>query len=667
MFRVAPNFVACTLAALVCLFGSPPILAADDADEDAATSAEQSDPGINPKTGKKYIPNKKCLKCHGDEEDQTVERDDGTVVNIYVHPDELAASVHGEQLCVGCHTNVTDTKHEDDPPQILVSCVECHQKTWEEDQAGTGPKDAKHERLGVVMEQIDSYMHSVHARPNKEDQSRTNATCYDCHDAHRIGTLGSQARADHRLKNPEVCGRCHEKEKDAYLASSHGKAVTEWKDPTAAVCSDCHTTHNIQSPQGDPMRMLITQNCGSCHKEEQKTYLASYHGQVNRLGYANTAKCFDCHGGHEVAGVDDPTSKIHKSNRLATCQQCHEDAPEGFLGFHPHGNTHDFTRYPWLWITGKFMQLLIYGVFLFFWTHVILWFYREYRDRKEGKSYAHTAPTEGTLYFRRFSWTWRIVHLLFAVSTMVLVVTGTTLLFAHTDWAKTVIALLGGPQVEAIIHRTAAVTWLTIFLVHMVVVMINIIRTRKTFEWLGPTSMIPNMQDLRDVGGMFRWFFGRGPRPAFDRWSYWQKFDYWAPFWGAAIIGFSGLTLFFPTKTAEFLPGWTFNIATIVHAEEALLATMFLFTVHFFNSHFRPDRFPMSTIMFTGAVPLEEFKFEHRLEYERLKASGELEKYLVKPPSERFEKGSRALAAILILAGLGLLTLVIIGYATMPH
>ncbi|MBS1202796.1 MAG: cytochrome b subunit of formate dehydrogenase [Chromatiaceae bacterium] len=510
-------------------------------------------------------------------------------------------------------------------------------------------------------------MHSVHARPSKADQSRTNATCHDCHDAHRIGTLGSEARADHRLKNPEVCGRCHEEQKEDYLASAHGKAVTQWNDPTAAVCSDCHTTHDIASPEGDAMQLLITRNCGSCHQEARKTYLASYHGQVNRLGYANTAKCFDCHGGHAVAGVDDPTSLMHKANRLATCQQCHEDAPEAFLGFHPHGNTHDFDRYPWLWLTAKFMQILIIGVFLFFWTHVTLWFYREYRDRKEGKSYAHTAPTEGTVYFRRFGWTWRVAHLLFALSTMVLVLSGTTLLFSHTGWAKTVIALLGGPEWEAIIHRTAATIWLAVFAAHAIVVAFNIIRSRKTFEWFGPTSLVPNMQDLRDVGAMFRWFLGLAPRPSFDRWSYWQKFDYWAPFWGAAIIGFSGLTLFFPTRTAELLPGWVFNIATIVHAEEALLATMFLFTVHFFNSHFRPDRFPMSTIMFTGAVPLEEFKFEHRLEYERLKASGELEKYLVKPPSEGFEKGSRVLAAVLIIAGLGLLTLVMIGYATMPH
>ena len=93
--------------------------------------------------------------------------------------------------------------------------------------------------------------------------------------------------------------------------------------------------------------------------------------------------------------------------------------------------------------------------------------------------------------------------------------------------------------------------------------------------------------------------------------------------------------MFKPTLTSQFLPGWVFNIATIVHAEEALLATVFLFSVHFFNVHFRPEKFPMSTTIFTGAVPLEEFKYEHTLEYDRLVASGELEKYLVKRPTRQ--------------------------------
>ena len=161
---------------------------------------------------------------------------------------------------------------------------------------------------------------------------------------------------------------------------------------------------------------------------------------------------------------------------------------------------------------------------------------------------------------------------------------------------------------------------------------------------------------------MFRWFFGRGERPSFDRWSYWQKFDYWAPFWGAGVIGLSGMMLFSPTLTATILPGSVFNIATIVHAEEALLATVFLFTVHFFNAHFRPDKFPMSTTIFTGVIPLDEFKHEHKVEYERLKASGELEKHLVKRPSKLVQNGSNVLGTFLIFAGLTLLTLVLIGY-----
>ncbi len=608
------------------------------------------------------ISNKKCNKCHADEDEKVWEYDDGTEKNIYVDPEVFEHSVHAEQNCVGCHTNVklVRKEHKEKLP-ITVGCVKCHTEKWEAQKESLNPE---HKRLGVVMEQIDSYMHSVHARPNINDQSKTNATCHDCHDAHNIGTLGSSQRAEHRLKNPEVCGRCHEKQKEAYMTSIHGQELLEKQNSEAAVCSDCHTTHNIASPDTDSTKLVVTKNCGNCHEESQKTYLRSYHGQVSRLGYANTAKCFDCHGSHELKKVDDPSSTVHLNNRLESCQTCHKDAPEGFLSFHAHGNADDFERYPAIWITAKFMNLLIIGVFLFFWTHVILWFYREYQDRKQGKSYVAPAYfPEDTVYFRRFTTVWRVIHLLFAVSTMTLVLTGSTLLFSHTGWAVFVMELLGGPKAEAIIHRTAATVWLGVFLLHVLIASYNVfIAQRKTFRWFGPTSMIPNWQDWHDLKGMFRWFFGKAERPSFDRWSYWQKFDYWAPFWGVGVIGLSGLMLFFPTKTAIILPGFVFNIATIVHAEEALLATIFLFTVHFFNAHFRPDKFPMSTTIFTGAIPLEEFKHEHKLEYERLQASGELEKYLVEKPSKAMATGSNFLAAILIFAGLTLLTLVLIGY-----
>jgi len=113
---------------------------------------------------------------------------------------------------------------------------------------------------------------------------------------------------------------------------------------------------------------------------------------------------------------------------------------------------------------------------------------------------------------------------------------------------------------------------------------------------------------------------------------------------------------------AKFLPGWVFNVASIVHGEEAFLAAVFLFTVHFFNNHFRPDKFPMDITMFTGRVPLEIYKHEHRREYDRLMASGELEKYLVDAPSKPQSQTASLLGAVLITFGLVLLTLVFLGF-----
>jgi cytochrome b subunit of formate dehydrogenase len=160
---------------------------------------------------------------------------------------------------------------------------------------------------------------------------------------------------------------------------------------------------------------------------------------------------------------------------------------------------------------------------------------------------------------------------------------------------------------------------------------------------------------------MFKWFFGMGPRPKFDRWTYWEKFDYWAPFWGVTIIGATGVMLWVPNVTAAFLPGWAFNVATIFHGEEALLAALFLFTVHFFNNHFRPDKFPLDVVMFTGSMRLEEFKHEHTVEYNRLVESGELEKYLVDAPSVPMTRGAKILGFTLIAFGLLLLVFVLIG------
>jgi cytochrome b subunit of formate dehydrogenase len=212
-----------------------------------------------------------------------------------------------------------------------------------------------------------------------------------------------------------------------------------------------------------------------------------------------------------------------------------------------------------------------------------------------------------------------------------------------------------------VIHRVCAVIFGTVFLAQLIYFVKRIGQNWRTFDWFGPNSLVPRLQDLRDIFAMVKWFLGLGPRPVFDRWTYWQKFDYWAPLAAVLFIASTGVMLWAPTVTAAILPGWTFNVVTILHGEEAILAVLFLFTVHFFNNHFRPDKFPLDIVMFTGSMSLEEFKREHRVEYNRLVASGELEKYLVDAPSRPMTRGSKILGFTLIAFGLLLLALVLIG------
>jgi predicted CXXCH cytochrome family protein len=604
-----------------------------------------------------------CLGCHGNEGFATTDAE-GKPRALHIVGDKFEKSVHGMRQCVECHKDITEIPHKPGV-QHKVSCVQCHDDLYKQ-AVREGKKNGEVEKLAWVEDRINHYMGSIHARPSKEDQSRTNASCYNCHDPHYVYPQGSDERAAWRMNLPNTCGTCHTKQLAEYRTSVHGQENAKGNS-AVAVCSDCHSTHDIESPRLASVRLAITKNCGNCHTESYRTYRETYHGQVNTLGYAYTAKCYDCHGSHTIKRVDDPQSRVHPDNRLKTCQTCHTNATPGFVSFQPHGNTRDFHKYPAMWITSKFMIQLLVGTFAFFWLHSALWFYREYQDRRQGKS--RTAVSEEAIpaaargkYYRRFHWLWRLAHLTFAVSLMILTLTGMTALYADSAWAPVVAKILGGPRNLGLVHRVFAVLFGIVFFGHLAWMLVHIAKKWRTFQWFGPNSLIPRWQDLWDAIAMFKWFFGRGPRPVFDRWTYWEKFDYWAPFWGVTIIGLSGLMMWFPAVTAKYLPGWVFNVAMIAHGEEAFLAAVFLFTVHFFNNHFRPDKFPLDIVMFTGAVPIEEFAHERAVEYRRLVETGEIGKYLVEAPSEPMTRGSRILGFTLITFGLTLLVLVFVGF-----
>ncbi len=613
-----------------------------------------------------------CLGCHGIS-GFAIPSAEGKKRELHVGREGYSSGVHTVLKCVECHTDIERIPHQV-IKEIKIDCISCHQKKWKAAQdAGT---TAQYKYLGTVVQQIDFYRNSIHAQPGKNDPSKPKAYCSDCHTAHYITPINSKRGDPGRLKVPDLCGKCHAKARDAYAKSVHGNEVLDKKNANAAVCIDCHSTHSIDKPKGDPAKLVIGKNCGNCHEESMAAYRETYHGQVNTIGETHTAKCYDCHGSHEIKRITDPASTVHPDNRLATCSKCHQGASAGFLTFQPHGNTHDFERYPEMYVVSKFMIGLLFSVFAFFYMHSALWFYAEYRDRKRNKGKPHIDTSklggghhqreekhpEGEKYVRRFGWIWRAAHLTLALGVMMLVISGMSLLFAGSAWAPIAIKLLGGVKAAGIVHRIGGMMFVSVFFGHVFYLIYFITRNWKTWEVFGPDSMVPNLNDLKGVIGMFKWFFDKGPRPVFDRWAYWEKFDYWAPFWGLTIVGVSGVMLWFPELTSRFLPGWVFNVGTIVHGEEAFLAAVFLFSVHFFNCHFRPDKFPQDICMFTGCVPLHEYKHEHAVDYQRLVDSGELEKYLVDAPSKRMTSSSKILGATLIIIGLIELVLVLNGF-----
>jgi cytochrome b subunit of formate dehydrogenase len=238
----------------------------------------------------------------------------------------------------------------------------------------------------------------------------------------------------------------------------------------------------------------------------------------------------------------------------------------------------------------------------------------------------------GALQYQRFTRLNRALHALMIVSFISLAFTGMTLKFSYTSWAAFLSRRLGGFESAGFIHRASATLMFGLFLTHL----LDLNRKRRR-EYggslvrmlLGPDTMLFNRRDVRELVASLRWFVGTGPRPRYGRWTYWEKFDYFAVFWGIFVIGATGLMLWFPVFFTRLLPGSLINVATIIHSDEALLATGFIFTVHFFNTHLRPEKFPMDTVVFTGRMPIAEFRRDKPTEYEALVTAGKLEANLV--------------------------------------
>jgi len=599
------------------------------------------------------------------------------------------------------------------PPQsiqhIRERCVYCHDSQSRELSASggvhakAGPKDERGKRTPLACDkchgtvshqlfpktdersnvfidnQVDTcgachedylalYNDSVHGKGLHKMGLAVTAACAGCHGSHAIFYKNDQRSSLHPTHVAATCGRCHRFIAERLQKSVHGdgegpgkpakRAAPGGKTHERPSCTSCHQGHDLADPESAIFRQQLPNRCGNCHASLSHDYAMSMHGELTALGYGAGAKCSDCHGAHDILAVDNPESTLSGEKRLATCGKCHPHATANFVNFDPHADPGDPQRYPALyWVYTGLMAVLIL-TFCVFGIHSLLWFVRGLIEVLSHRRPRGLVP--GTTAYLRFAPYHRVAHLCLLTSFLGLALTGLPLKYSQYEWAKTLAYWLGGFESTGLWHRIFGLVTFGCFAAY-------IVRLGRTYRasrrektpmrrvLFGPDSLLPRLRDFKDFARMLGWFFGISRKPTFERWAYWEKFDFWGACADITIIGSTGLILWFPNLFCSFLPGMTLNVAKVIHSTLALLATGFVFAIHFFATHLRAEKFPADLSVLVGLVSEEEMK-EERPEYlERLRREGKLEQLQAIVPSRRQLWLTRIGGLLALAAGLGLL------------
>lgn len=679
--------------------------------------------------------NQRCMECHGQAHMATLSPadrlllvvpieglDDGsdTRPGLFIDYNRVyGASVHSDVACVSCHVDCDTLPHAAvTAPARCDACHETEQADYATSVHGAGSEAAAHcadchgdhdmlshlnpqsrtHKLNLpftcatchsnprLMEQehvhqphaAEQYIDSMHGRGLLDKGLVVAPSCNDCHGIHDILPAEDPDSTIHRDNIPATCGTCHIGIEEIYAQSVHGRLLAAG-DERGPVCATCHTAHEIVAPDAIAFKLQSDDRCGQCHSDRLERYHETFHGKAAALGNPNVAACYDCHGHHDIVGLDDPRSRLAGEQRVETCKACHPAANGNFAGYIAHADHTDRANYPVLYWTFIFMTTIVVSTFMFFGVHTILWglrsivlFLRNPKSFRHKKTSA-ACDSEQYVRFRPFD---RFLHAMVVSSFLLLVATGMPLKFYYTGWAQMMIDGMGGIEVASALHRVGAIITFLYFGLHLISLLKAGYRNRGQFKdpetgryslkrylgfAFGPEMPLPSIRDLRDWWAHQKWFFGRGPQPDFDKWTYWEKFDYFAVFWGVFIIGLSGLVMWFPEASTTVLPGWIINVALIVHSDEALLAAGFIFTFHFFNVHFRPEKFPMDTVIFSGRISRTEMQHERKRWLERLEAEGRLEEVKVKDEWPHWKRVMHPLGFLAF--GIGTLLLLLIFYA----
>lgn len=626
-----------------------------------------------------------CQDCHGGDSN-TLEKNEAhaSEAGFLAKPDDKAEQIQRLVLprCLHCHKNESvelfKGVHEKAGPKnekgeaTLLECAACHGKVSHHtfavhDSRSNVFLDNQVKTCGAChKEKLESYASSVHGFGLYKAGLLSTASCADCHGAHGIYRAVDKRSTLHIAKAAQTCGKCHRFVSEWLAKSVHGpgpggnyeaeRAAPGGKNRQKPTCTSCHEAHEGAMPTSSAFRVRLPNLCGNCHANLSNRFAMSVHGELSRLGYGPAAKCSDCHGSHEILAVANPASMLAPHNRMDTCAKCHTHAVQNFLAFDPHADHTDAQRNASLHYIYSTLMTLLLTVFGVFGLHSALWFGRGLWDVMANGRPRGMRPGE-TAYLR-FTPFHRHAHAFLLVSFLGLAITGLPLKYSQAAWAQQLAQAMGGFAFTSVWHRLFALLQFVCFFLFIGGLFRGLWRRRRQGflrAVFGPDSPVPNLRDLKDVGAMLRWFVGLGPKPSFERWTYWEKFDLWGAVGDVLIIGMTGFILWLPNLFASFLPGSVLNIAKVIHSTQALLATGFVFAVHFFNTHLRPEKFPADMSILTGLVSADEMEHERPDYFRRLGREGRLEELRTQVPSRWILHAVRWAGFLALLLGVALL------------
>jgi len=382
--------------------------------------------------------NEDCMVCH---EDPDLKTDDQK--SLYVDYAKYVSSIHGDAgfSCTDCHTDLSGIEDFPHPEKLEpVTCRTCHEKAYEEFQKSAHSQATPEEDCCAVSckdchgthdikgkedydsrvfplnlphtcetchlekvqterggEFIKRYEMSIHYKGLEKAGLATSSNCSNCHGAHDVRHVHDPDSRVSRKNIIRTCGTCHMGIERDYLEGIHGKDYVKGLNDVP-VCTDCHSEHDITSPQDLSSTVYATkvaEVCSRCHDDETlsrqygfiterlKTYSSSFHGTASRFGETRVANCASCHGFHDIRPSSDPKSMIHPDNLPETCGKCHAGAGSNFAKGKIHVVSEKATN-KWAYFVKTFYIIMIaciVFVFLAFISVDIL--HRVFRRRKK--------------------------------------------------------------------------------------------------------------------------------------------------------------------------------------------------------------------------------------------------------------------------------------------